>query len=145
MLSDGGGINFPEFELLNECFQTIDQTETQPGYGSDDDQEPEYRNQRRRQSSPCAEHGRQLIECGVKGDGQHDAPDDKRQKGTNENEGPVGKEADKTEVNRHFDESRVELTIIEPFGVLLGHGSLSNRLAHVRLAPQIPVRYFTHR
>src|SRR3984893_14290254 len=91
------------------------------GRAADDDHEPEYRNQGRRQSAPASEHGRQPIENRIKRDGQHDAPDDDRYERTYENEGPVGEEADKSEVNRQFDESRVELTIIERFCALFGH------------------------
>ena len=115
MVSEGGGINFPEFELLNQGFQTIDQAQSQPRHGSDDHQQPEYRNQCRRKRAPASEHGRKPIETRVKRNGQNDAPDDKGQEGTNEDEGPVNKKADKTDVNRNFDESRVEPTIIERF------------------------------
>jgi hypothetical protein len=89
--------------------------------GSDDDHEPDYRNQGRRKPAPASEHGRQPIENRIERDGQHDAPDDDRYERTYENEGPVGEKADKSEVNRQFDESRVELTIIERFYALFGH------------------------
>jgi len=105
----------PRVESLDERFQTIDQAESQPGHWSDDDHEPEYRNQGCRKPAPASEQGRQPIENRIKRDGQHDAPDDDRYERSYENEGPVGEEADKSEVNRQFEESRVELTIIERF------------------------------
>jgi hypothetical protein len=49
--------------------------------------------------------------------------------GPNEYESPIGEQADKSDVNRHFDDGRVELAITERFSMLFGHRSCPEKLA----------------
>jgi len=45
------------------------------------------------------------------------------------NESPVGEQADESDVNRHFDEGRVELAITKRFSMLFGHRYCPEKLA----------------
>src|SRR5262249_25855848 len=84
-------------------------SESEPGCGANDNQEPDRRNQGGCQRPASTQGYGCAIEQGIKCNGQNHAPEDDRRKRTNQYCCPIKNEPKRCEPNGYLDRSRIDL------------------------------------
>ncbi len=101
--------------------KAFDEAQSEPGCRSDHDQQAENGDEDGSQSPAPAKSQRHPLERRIKRHGQHRAPNDDRDKGTDEDQRPIKHEAKCPDADRQFDERRRKLITAGGVGLRVAH------------------------